>query len=237
MVVDMVIGDDVTVTARASGARHPECGSHSGASPEISKFGHGGPRKNSGGARANAGRPASSTPASAPKPPSAPKGQRWYCLQTPPRGELLAILSLTHRGFPTFLPLHMPGAHQVLRPLFPGWLFVQFDHAAGLWGSIKGAPGVRELHSASPLEPGFVAELIRLYGPGGPAVLPEKAVALDPIERGQVVRVADGRAMDLVGICDWSDREKVALLAEVMGGHVRIVVPRRSVVEVPAGGV
>lgn len=228
------------VPSSAPGARHPECGSHGAETPEISSeiLRHGGRRANSGGKRENAGgaRPKAGRPAAkpaAPSPPPAPpgaKGQRWYCLQTAARSELLSILSLTHRGFPTFLPLHQPTAQQVLRPVFPGWLFVQFDHAAGLWGSIKGAPGVRELYPAAPLEPGFVAELIRLYGPGGTAVLPEKAQTLEPFERGQMVRVVDGMMMDLVGICQWSDRLKVELLAEVMAGKVRINVPRKSVV-------
>lgn len=162
------------------------------------------------------------------------KGQRWYCLQTAPRGELLAILHLTQRGFPTFLPLHQPDRHQVLRPLFPGWLFAQFDQSLGRWGSIKSAPGVRELYEAAPLDDGFVSELIRLYGPGGAAVLPEKAQTLPPLERGQMVRVADGHGIDLVGVVQWSDKLKVELLAEVMGGRVRIVKKRRDVVEVEA---
>lgn len=226
--VDTARGAGVTVGLSAPGASTPECGSHGAAGAEISKFGHGGARANSGGARAGAGRKPKEPPAVAPRH----QGLRWYCLQTAPRGELLAILHLTHRGFPTFLPLHQPDRHQVLRPLFPGWLFTQFDQSAGRWGSIKSAPGVRELYETTPLDDAFVVELIRLYGPGGVAVLPEKAQGLAPLERGQLVRVKDGHAMDLVGVVQWSDKHKVELLAEVMGGAVRIVKKRRDVVEV-----
>lgn len=224
-------GEAHSVRPVAPGASTPECGSHGAAGAEISKFRHGGPRANSGGARQGAGRKAKEAPAVVPTPPRH-QGLRWYCLQTAPRGELLAILHLTHRGFPTFLPLHQPDRHQVLRPLFPGWLFTQFDQSAGRWGSIKSAPGVRELYETTPLDDAFVVELIRLYGPGGVAVLPEKAQGLAPLERGRLVRVKDGHAMDLVGVVQWSDKHKVELLAEVMGGAVRIVKKRRDVVEV-----
>jgi transcriptional antiterminator RfaH len=234
--LDMRVCDGVTVTAIAPGALHPECASHEAPQQEISsKSGHGGPRANAGGARANSGgsRVNAGRPAKAKPPISDPmpkhQGLRWYCLQTAPRGELLAVLHLTHRGFPTFLPLHQPDRHQVLRPLFPGWLFVQFDQSKGLYGSIMQAPGVRDLHAASPLDAGFVVELIRLYGPGGSAVLPERAQTLEPMERGQLVRVVDGAMMDLVGVCQWSDRQKVELLAEIMGRRVRVSLPLKSV--------
>lgn len=223
-----------SVPSVAPGARHPECGSHGAPRAEISKLRHGGPRANSGGIRAGAGRKPKEVPAVATEVASRHKGLRWYCLQTAPRGELLAILHLTQRGFQTFLPLHQPDKRQVLQPLFPGWLFAQFDQSAGRWGSIKSAPGVRELYEATPLEEAFVAKLIELYGPGGSAVLPEKAQTLPPLQRGQMVRVSDGHGMDLVGVVQWSDRDKVTLLAEVMGGRVKIVKARRQVVEVEA---
>lgn len=229
--VDTAPVEGVTVETVAPGASTPECGSHGAAGAEFSKFGHGGARANSGGARAGAGRKAK--PAAVATPPRH-QGMRWYCLQTAPRGELLAILHLTQRGFPTFLPLHQPDRHQVLRPLFPGWLFTQFEQSVGRWGSIKSAPGVRELYETTPLDDAFVATLIALYGPNGSAVLPEKAQTLAPLERGQLVRVKDGHAMDLVGVVQWSDKHKVELLAEVMGGAVRIVKKRREVVEVEA---
>lgn len=224
--VDTASVAGVTVGSDAPGAVHPECGSHPAPGVEIKSA------TIWGGRRSGAGRPRKVAETETPGAPPKHKGQRWYCLQTAPRAELLAILHLTQRGFPTFLPLHQPGERQVLQPVFPGWLFVQFDQAAGLWGPIQHAPGVRALYAATPLDAAFVAELIRLYGPGGAAVLPEKAQALEPLERGQMVRVADGHGMDLVGVVQWSDRNKVELLAEVMGGRVRIVKARRAVVEV-----
>jgi transcriptional antiterminator RfaH len=235
--LDSVRGDVVTVTARAPGAGHPECGSRGAEGPEISsKFGHGGPRANSGGPRANSGgarRGAGRKPA--PPPPAIASGKpglRWFCLQTAPRAELLAVVHLTTKGFATFLPLHQTGVGQVLRPLFPGWLFVQFDHQAGRWGAINGTPGVRELHSDTPLASDLVVELIALYGPGGKAVYPPGAHAMEPIEAGKLVRVTSGDVIDLVGIVQWSDGDKVRLLAEMMGGQVRVTVQRHQVEEV-----
>lgn len=210
----------------APGANHPECGSRGAGSPEIKLA-----TNSRGGRRPNAGRK--------PAPPSPPPaiasgkpGLRWFCLQTAPRGELLAVVHLTTKGFATFLPLHQPGVGQVLRPLFPGWLFVQFDHQAGRWGAINGTPGVRELHSDTPLASDLVSELIALYGPGGKAVYPPGAHAMEPIEAGKLVRVTSGDVIDLVGIVQWSDGDKVRLLAEMMGGQVRVTVQRHQVEEV-----
>lgn len=198
----------------------------------------GGPRPNSGGARANSGgarRGAGRKPTPPPAPPAIAAGKpglRWFCLQTVPRGELLAVVHLTTKGFATFLPLHQPGVGQVLRPLFPGWLFVQFDYQAGRWGTINGTPGVRELHSDTPLAQDLVTHLIELYGPGGKAVYPPGAHPMEPIEAGRLVRVSSGDVIDLVGIVQWSDGDKVRLLAEMMGGQVRLTVPRHQVEEV-----
>lgn len=210
----------------APGANHPECGSRGAGSPEIKLA-----TNSRGGRRPNAGR----KPAPPPAPPAIASGKpglRWFCLQTAPRGELLAVVHLTTKGFATFLPLHQPGAGQVLRPLFPGWLFVQFDHQAGRWGTINGTPGVRELHSDTPLAQELVTHLIALYGPGGKAVYPPGAHPMEPIEAGKLVRVSSGDVIDLVGIVQWSDGDKVRLLAEMMGGQVRLTVPRHQVEEV-----
>jgi transcriptional antiterminator RfaH len=224
MGVDMVTGDGVTVTAIAPGAGHPECGASSETSPLFK------PATKRGGARPGSGPKRKAVDAVGEAMPKH-QGLRWYCVQAKPRSELLAIIQLTARGFQTFLPLHQPDRQQVLRPLFPGWLFVQFDQAAGLWGGITRAPGVQELYPASPLDPALIGELIRLYGPGGAGVLPERAASLEPMQRGQMVRVIDGMMFDLVGVCQWSDRQKVELLAEIMGRQVRVNVPRRAVEE------
>ena len=208
----------------APGARHQECGSHEAPRAEIKIAGHGGPRKGAG----RKPKPVSAPPAIA----SAKPGLRWFCLQTAPRGELLAVLHLLNKGFHTFLPLHQPAAGQVLRPLFPGWLFVQFDHAAGQWGRINGAPGVRQLYADTPLAQELIEHLIELYGPNGKAVYPPGVHQQAPIEVGSVVRVLDGSAVDMVGICQWSDGDKVRLLMQMMGGQVRVTVARHLVVEV-----
>lgn len=218
----------------APGAQHPECGSREAAALEISKSGHGGPRANSGGKRTGAGRKPNATPPFPPAIATSNPGLRWFCFQTAPRSELLTLVHLISRGFQTFLPLYQPGAGQVLQPLFRGWGFVQFDHQANLWPRIKGTPGVRDLYSDTPVAQDLIDKLIELYGPGGKAVYPPGAHALAPIEVGRLVRVTSGDVIDLVGIVQWSDGDKVRLLAEMMGGQVKLTVQRHQVEEVKA---
>lgn len=207
---------------------------HGGARPNSggARANSGGPRPNSGGNRPNAGRKSAVQPSAPPVIATGKPGLRWFCLETKARGELLAVVHLTSKGFQTFLPLHQPGLGQVLRPLFPGWLFVQFDHQAGRWGTINGTPGVKELHSDTPLAQELVTHLIELYGPGGKAVYPPGAHRMEPIEVGRLVRVTSGDVIDLVGIVQWSDGDKVKLLAEMMGGTVKLTVERHKVEEV-----
>lgn len=245
MPLDESVQEGVTVRLQPPGARHPECVSREAATPEISsKMGHGGPRPNSGGARENsggkragAGRKPNAPPSSPPAIATGKPGLRWFCFQTAPRAELLTLVHLISRGFATFLPLYQPGPGQVLQPLFRGWGFVQFDHQANLWPRINGTPGVRELYSDTPVPQDLVQRLIELYGPGGSAVYPPGAHRMEPIDAGKavrVMRVVDGSEVDLVGIVQWSDGDKVKLLAEMMGGMVKLTVPRHQVEEVKA---
>jgi transcription antitermination factor NusG len=74
------------------------------------------------------------------------ESSNWYALRTKPRHEKMAAMMLTHKGYESLLPLYKckrqrPGRlRDVELPVFPGYLFCQFDATARL--PILTTPGV-----------------------------------------------------------------------------------------------
>ena len=77
--------------------------------------------------------------------------QTWYVVQTKPNAEAMAFRNLENQNFPAFLPLQKLTRRKgttfqtQLRPLFPGYMFVAQDPAAGQWRKIKNTRGVARL--------------------------------------------------------------------------------------------
>ena len=63
------------------------------------------------------------------------RSSRWYCLQAHWRGEHAAIQHLANQGFATCWPRFQTG-DDAFEPLFPGYLFVQFDRHQDRWRPI-----------------------------------------------------------------------------------------------------
>src|SRR5258706_16252721 len=81
----------------------------------------------------------------------ASRGARWYAVNCLSNREFLASSQLRNQGFRTFLPRrlttrrHARKFDTVMRPLFPGYLFVQLDLSRDRWRSINGTLGVVRL--------------------------------------------------------------------------------------------
>ena len=96
-----------------------ECGSHSENQGLIKLA------TKRGGARAGAGRKAKGGRQ------RNGGGERWYCIQVQPRGELAVIHALTLKGFRVHCPLIRLDVGAVPAMRFPGYLFVEFDREGG----------------------------------------------------------------------------------------------------------
>lgn len=159
----------------------------------------------------------------------------WHVVETGFRDEALARDSIQSLGFTAFLPMVAKrlGSASVLHPLFPRYLFALFD-AGEDWGGLRRARGV--------------VDVLRAVGTQAPATVDARrieaimahctarqVVASDPrpalIAAGLSVRVTTGLWADHQGVCLWSSHERIALLMEVMGRELRVVLPRRSVTE------
>jgi transcriptional antiterminator RfaH len=160
----------------------------------------------------------------------------WYVVQTQPHSEGKADVNLRRQGFLTYLPRclrqrrHARRSDVVAKPLFPGYLFVAFDHARDRWRSVRSTFGVASLVLAGD-EPlavpdSVLHEIRKREGDDGFVVLGLPA----GVGLGSKVRLIDGIFADAQGIIDRiADNHRVAILLQLLGREVRVSVPVASV--------
>jgi hypothetical protein len=159
----------------------------------------------------------------------------WHVVEAAYGQEELARDSIQALGFTAFLPMVASrlGRGTILRPLFPRYLFAMFD-AGEDWGGLRRARGVVDvLRGVGSQAPATVersrVEAIMAHCSARQVVSTDPRPAL--IAAGLPVRVTTGLWADHQGVCLWSSAERVALLMDVMGREIRMVLPRRSVKE------
>ena len=126
-------------------------------------------------------------------------GQSWVAASTHPHKEPTAISNLLRQGFEAYCPMvrrrwrHARKVQEVLRPLFPGYVFVAVDPSQHRWRPILSTVGVRTLvrfgDSLGLLPHGFV-ESLRSYEVEGAVSLLLSAVELCAGRQGTALRWA-----------------------------------------------
>jgi transcriptional antiterminator RfaH len=155
---------------------------------------------------------------------------RWYVVRTQPRAEAKAVYNLNRQSFPVYWPRylkrrrHARSIDTVAASLFPSYLFVAIDTLSQRWQAIRSTFGVSELicngDNPAPVPSGVVDSIMAREDVGGFVRL-----AVGPrFSRGDSVRVTDGVFSGCLGICDgMNDMERVAVLLELLGRKVRVV--------------
>ncbi|OOY11910.1 transcriptional activator RfaH [Thioclava marina] len=157
----------------------------------------------------------------------------WFLAQLKPNSAAIAQTHLERQGFTTFLPREVRTIRRAgrferaRRPLFPGYLFVSFDPARGLWRKINATRGVSRLVSfgAEPRQvpSGLISELVAQCDTE--ACLQSEA----SFSAGDTVRVASGPFTDLVGrIAEIDPDARIWVLLDFMGGERRIAVDPKA---------
>jgi transcriptional antiterminator RfaH len=153
----------------------------------------------------------------------------WYVVQTQVNAEAKAARNLARQGYEAYLPQylkrrsHARKIEKVAAPLFPRYMFVRIDMATQRWRSIQSTFGVSSL-VLNGAEPAPVAShVIRALK----AREDEKGfVKLDhrsQFSLGQKVRVLAGAFAESFALFDGlSDRERVAILLDLLGRKVRL---------------
>lgn len=156
-------------------------------------------------------------------------GTSWFLAQLKPNCASIADKNLKRQGFRTFLPLEEE-THQrngkfvtTMQPLFPGYIFVAFDVARGLWRSVNSTYGITRLVSfgkeptAVPLD--LVSQLMLRCDASGKLMPPcifrprdEVTLTKGPFTNfvAEVEKIAPDR--------------RVWVLVEIMGGKTRVAV-------------
>jgi transcriptional antiterminator RfaH len=155
---------------------------------------------------------------------------RWYVVQTQVSSEAKAALNLRRQGFDIYLPRclkrrrHARKVEIAAKPLFPRYLFVAIDRTAQRWRSIQSTFGVTRLVSQgdepAPVPEGVVNAIKAREDDNGYVVLS----ALPAFAPGDKVRVLAGAFIDSTGLFDGrADRDRVAILLEMLGRKVRVL--------------
>lgn len=158
----------------------------------------------------------------------------WYVVRTKTGAEERAVWHLKNQGFDAYLPRyrkqirHARKTQTVLRPLFPGYVFVCMDLGQQRWRAINGTMGVISLvqfgDTPKPI-PTAMVDLIRAREDAVGVI----NVAPDGLKKGDRVRVREGAFADYTALLEEvSDAKRVILLLDLMGRAVRISVPMES---------
>jgi transcriptional antiterminator RfaH len=161
---------------------------------------------------------------------------RWYVVQTQPHAESKAMGHLIRQGFAAYLPCylkrrrHARKIETVAAPLFPRYLFVTVDMETQRWRSIHSTFGVSRLvcngDDPAPVPPAVVAALKAREDAGGFVQL-ERRPRFAP---GECVRIVDGVFADTLGLFEgMADRERVAILLDLLGRKVRVLLDEGAI--------
>lgn len=159
---------------------------------------------------------------------------RWYVVSTQPQKEERAREHLLRQGFDVYLPRwrkrrsHARRIEWVPAPLFPRYLFVDFDIEVTRWRAINSTFGVSHLVCNDglplPMPDGIVEDIRAREAASG-------LIEIDPaFRKGQSVIVGEGPFLDQIGLFErMNDAERVTILLSLLGREVRVKVPTYAI--------
>ena len=157
------------------------------------------------------------------------RGTSWFLAQLKPNCANIADKNLKRQGFQTFLPLEEETRQRngkfvtATRPLFPGYIFVAFEAARGLWRTVNSTYGITRLVSfakePAPVPLDLLSQLMLRCDTDGKVLPPKLLKAGD-----QVVLNTGPFANFVAEVEKIAPDRRVWVLMEIMGGHTRVAV-------------
>jgi transcriptional antiterminator RfaH len=155
---------------------------------------------------------------------------RWFVAHTHPHAEGKATAHLGRQGFEIYFPRYLKRRRHARRietvaaPLFPRYLFVAIDLGVQRWRSIYSTVGVGRLvcngDDPTPVPDGVVEALKKREDADGFIKLESRL----PFRAGDKIRVLDGAFTSCLGLFEgMAERERVAILLDLLGRKVRVV--------------
>ena len=151
----------------------------------------------------------------------------WHLIQFKPNSHRLAERNLHRQCFETFLPMQQTTRRKAsrfvndLKPLFPGYMFININTELAPWRKINSTLGVSRLVSfegkPSPLPLQLVSELQRRCDASG-VLIPPKSLS-----EGDNVEILAGPFANFIATVDTLDPEqRIWILLDFMGQSTRI---------------
>lgn len=155
---------------------------------------------------------------------------RWFAVQTQSNRETKAAHHLKRQGFEVYFPRYLKRRSHARKieivpaPLFPGYMFVAIDLETQRWRAIRSTVGVLRLvtngDEPSPLPDALIDAMRRREDEEG-FVKVEQGPSFN---RGDKVLVRAGAFSDTQGLFEGlADRDRVAILLDLLGRKVRVM--------------
>lgn len=164
--------------------------------------------------------------------------RRWYVVQTKHKNEILAERELKNQEFIVFCPQYRHLVHnkrknkkiEFVLPLYPRYIFVNFDIRAGKWGAIKNTKGVLSLLSsfdnyAIPLPIGFVERLINASDQHGIIEMNKTITPDHPYKPGDKVLINANNFAGMLGIVQRIKKDKIIIKTSLLSNNIDIELP------------
>ena len=159
---------------------------------------------------------------------------RWYLAQCKPNATQIAVRNLDNQSFGTFLPLQEITKRKgkifqrQIRPLFPGYLFVQIDPDQGPWRQVNSTRGVARLVrlGAEPsLVPNEIVEALMAQCDKQSVLRQTSETQSSQFHAGNQAKVTQGPFSGFIAtIRDIEPNNRINILIEILGQATKIAI-------------
>jgi transcriptional antiterminator RfaH len=160
----------------------------------------------------------------------------WLVVATRPHSETRAIENLQRQSFHVYCPMtmkhirHARRAYDALRPLFPGYVFVEQPSEPQHWRPLLSTLGVRNVvmndDRPAKLPPGFV-ENLKARDVNGSICMPEI-----PFQIGQHVTIRGGAFDGLIGqIIELRSNDRILVLLDLLKRQTPVHIDAKKLVQ------
>lgn len=164
--------------------------------------------------------------------------RQWFLIRSKPQQEHIARLNYEKQGFVVYLPQirtirrHARRTEQVLKPFFPGYLFLRLAPAERRWPTIASTVGVlAPVHFGDyypPVPDKIINQIMAREDAAG--IIPASAELASRFSLGDIVRVSRDGIEELWGRLDKIlDKDRVLILLDILQRQVPVVVPAVNV--------
>jgi len=156
--------------------------------------------------------------------------KEWFILQFKSNSHHIAAKNLNQQGFETFLPLYDTTSRGTSRfintskPLFPGYMFINFNRAESELHKINNTYGVSRLITFNSILKSiptiFVDHLMKRYDLSG------KLLPIQKLKKGDQVKILKGPFADFIATVEKHETDqRIWVLMDLMGRKTKITTP------------